>query len=113
MNVILTCKCGKKFRFTLEREDQDVKCPGCGRVKKIKAPPAKQPAPVVAPPIEEEIRLQEITPAALQAKTEKIPEIDPEEVKLQDLVRPEPTEEEVKLLEINRVPVVQEVFEED
>src|SRR5262245_18986997 len=61
MNLILTCKCGQKFRVTLERDGQDVVCPGCGRVKKVSAP-----LPIVPARVEEEVKLQEIdvaTPA--------------------------------------------------
>ena len=55
MNLILTCKCGHKFRVTLERDGQDVVCPGCGRVKKVAAP-----LPIVPARLEEEVKLQEI-----------------------------------------------------
>ena len=76
MKLIVTCKCGQKFRVTLEGAELDVACPGCGKRSKVRAPKQK-PAPVAPPPAEDEIKLQPLERPA--------PAMADDEVKLQDL----------------------------
>lgn len=68
MNLILTCNCGHKFRVTLERDGQEVACPGCGIVKKIKAPVTPAPAAPRPEPEEDEVKLKDLHTAPPMVK---------------------------------------------
>jgi len=51
MSVVLSCRCGKKFHSRDEHVGKRAKCPNCGTVLTIPAPPtADIPTPAKASP---------------------------------------------------------------
>jgi hypothetical protein len=74
MNLILTCKCGEKFKIGFDRAGQEVFCPGCGKKSKVptpKARPRPSPPKPAAPPEEEEIKLKDLPPPTVTEVVEE------------------------------------------
>ena len=51
MNLIVTCRCGHKFRVALLEQSTSVPCPECGKMLRVKQPATARPAP---PPPEDD-----------------------------------------------------------
>jgi len=60
MNLVVTCKCGNKFRVGMDKAGQVVDCPACGRHARLPAPKKTPAPPPPMPEEEEEIKLQEL-----------------------------------------------------
>jgi len=97
MNLILTCKCGTKFRVSLENAGKEVACPGCGKRAWIPAP--KTPPPTPTPEADDEVKLVDLTIPDKAPAAESPPE--DEEVRLQELVVPS---REDRVVELNPKP---------
>ena len=59
MNLVVTCKCGNKFRVSLAHEEDEFVCPGCGKISSLNGPKEIEEE-FVTPEEDEEIRLLDL-----------------------------------------------------